>query len=226
MDSRKFMAGMILIIPFFYIYGLSVISLAMGIGESFITPSALFLSLVINLVVMAGSSMLCIHILYGGGLANIARRLYFKKDGALHSVAMGIFTAVSFLFLIGILAYALQSMGYGTENEMAEEIVENVNIPLLFVVPFLSALSEEIFFRAFLQMRMAKLYGQPLAIFVSSILFGVAHVMYGNPMQIFIPFLMGIMLGYLMMKNENVLAPFSAHFAFNFIQIAVFIFYT
>ncbi|MEA2054645.1 MAG: type II CAAX endopeptidase family protein [Candidatus Thermoplasmatota archaeon] len=220
MDYRKLMAGMILIIPFFYIYGLSILSLSIPIGNgSFITPSTIFFSLVMNLVVMAGSSMLCIYVLYGGGLKAIARRLYFRKERAFQSVMVGIFTAVIFLFIITAFVYFLQAMGYGTENELAEKIVENINLPLLFAIPFLSALSEETFFRAFIQMRTAK-YGQPFAIFLSSLLFGLAHMSYKNPLQIAIPFLLGIALGYIMMKNENILAPFSAHFAFNFVQLA------
>ena len=95
---------------------------------------------------------------------------------------------------------------------------------LFFIIPFLSALSEEIFFRAFLQMRMAK-YGQSFAIVASSLLFGIAHLSYGNLLQIAVPFAFGIVLGCLMVKNENIVAPFSAHFTFNFIQLAAAFFF-
>lgn len=121
------------------------------------------------------------------------------------------------------MVFALQSVGYGMENEMADEITRSITLSLLFAVPFLSALSEEMFFRGLLQMRMAK-YGQPFAILVSSLLFGIAHISYGNLLQVAVPFMFGIVLGYLMMKNENIVAPFSAHFAFNFIQFAVVFF--
>lgn len=221
--NRKLIAGIVLLIPFSYIYGLSLLSLFVG-SSGVITPPILILSLLMNLLVMGGSSILCMHVLYGGGMGSILRRLYFRKEGALHSSLMGVATAIIFIFLVAIFVYFLQGLGYETQNEMAQEIAENVNLPLLFIIPFLSALSEEIFFRAFLQMRMAKFLGQPAAISISSLLFAVAHISYKNPLQIVIPFILGIALGYLMMKNENVIAPFSAHFAFNFIQLAPFVF--
>ncbi len=221
--NRKLIAGIVLLIPFSYIYGLSLLSLFIK-SAGIITPSILVLSLLMNLLVMGGSSILCIYVLYGGSFRDILHKLYFRKEGTLRSSVMGIATAIIFIFSVAIFVYFLQGLGYGTENEMAQEIAENVNLPLLFVIPFLSALSEEIFFRAFLQMRMAKFLGQPAAIFISSSLFAIAHISYKNPLQIAIPFILGIALGYLMMKNENVMAPFSAHFAFNFIQLAPFVF--
>ena len=216
--NRRIVAGVILLIPLSYIYGLSVLSIFMG-GQSAVTPLLLFVSLVVNLLVMGGSSILCVRVLYGGGAGRVFRNLYFRKEGAIRSAVTGIFAAVAFLFILSLAIYALQSTGYETENGMADEIADSITLPLLFAVPLLSALSEEMFFRAFLQMRLAK-YGQPFAIVVSSVLFGIAHLSYGNLLQVVVPFIFGIVLGYLMMKNENIVAPFSAHFAFNFIQLA------
>jgi len=223
MEQRKVIAAIILAIPFFYIYGLTLLSLSLN-ADGYISPLTLLLSLLMNLVVMAGSSVLCVYVLYGGDFKKVLYRLYFRSSGALRSIAAGIFTALAFLFLVAIFIYFLQGMGYETENVMAQEIAESINIPLLFAVPLLSALSEETFFRAFLQMRISKFFGQPTAIFISSFLFAIAHLSYGSILQVIIPFVMGIALGYLMMRNKNVLAPFSAHFAFNFIQLALFVF--
>ena len=216
--KRKFIAGIILLVPFSYIYGLSLLSLFMD-GQPQVTPSLLFISLIINLLVMGGTSMLCVGVLYGGGVGGIFHNLYFRKKGALRSAIAGVFAAVAFLILLSLVIFVFQSAGYGMENEMAEEIAESMTLPLLFAVPILSALSEEMFFRAFLQMRMAK-YGQPFAVVTSSLLFGIAHLSYGNLLQIAVPFAFGIVLGYLMVKNENIIAPFFAHFTFNFIQLA------
>ena len=223
MEQRKLIAGIILAVPFFYIYGLTFLSLSIN-AEGYISPLTLTLSLLMNLVVMAGSSFICIYVLYGGGIKKILYRLYFRKSRALHSALLAVAAAIIFIFLVTIFVYFLQGLGYETESEMAQEIAENVNIYLLFIIPFLSALSEETFFRAFLQMRMSKFMGKPAAILLSSLLFGIAHLSYGSPLQVVIPFLLGIALGYLMMKNENIIAPFSAHFAFNFIQLAPFVF--
>ena len=217
--NRKLVAGIILLIPFSYIYGLSFLSL-FSTGNVSITPALLLFSLLMNLLVMGGSSAICIYVLYGGGIGNVFHKLYFKKEGTARSALMGTTSATIFLLFLVMIAYILQLAGYSTENKLANEIASGINLPMLFAVPFLSALSEEIFFRAFLQMRMAKFSGQPAAILVSSLLFGIAHLSYGNVLQVVVPFLFGIVLGYLMMKSGNIAAPFSAHFAFNFIQLA------
>jgi len=99
--------------------------------------------------------------------------------------------------------------------------VDNLDVVLLIAVPFLAAVSEETFFRGLLQMEVARWKGQPLAIVLTSMLFGLAHLSYGHPLQILVPFLLGIVLAYLMMKTKNIMAPMAAHFTFNFIQLAI-----
>ncbi len=112
-----------------------------------------------------------------------------------------------------------QQYGYDVDNELSGAIAENMTPLLLFMVPVLSALSEELFFRGFIQMHLASWRGQALAIPVSALLFGVAHLAYRHPVQVFAPFAFGVVLGVLMMRYRNVMAPMAAHFTFNFVQL-------
>lgn len=219
MTSRRQLATIILVVPFLYIYGLGLLSLFFDTGEAYITPSVLLVSLFINLLVMAGSAMLAVKVLDGGGLHDILHHLYLRRENALTAILIGVAVALLFLFALGAVLTAAQEFGLDVDNELSSAIAENMTPLLLLAVPVLSAVSEELFFRGFIQMRLAAWRGQALAIPVSALLFGVAHLAYRHPVQVFAPFAFGAVLGVLMMRYRNVAAPMAAHFTFNFVQL-------
>ena len=221
MELRKVVVALLLIVPFSYLYGLSFLSLEWGVEDVFITSTSIFLSLVLNVVILAGFSILCIYVLYDKGLKHVFQKLYFRKKKAIESIIVGISFSILFLFLMGAFLYFLQLKGYDVSNPLAEKIVKKLTFPLLFAIPLLSAISEEIFFRGFLLMHFPKKYGKLVPLIFISFLFALAHLSYGNFLQIFIPFVLGIFLGIIMLYEKNILAPLSAHFTFNFIQLAL-----
>ncbi|MGC9308301.1 MAG: CPBP family intramembrane glutamic endopeptidase [Thermoplasmatota archaeon] len=225
MASRRTLAAIILVVPFLYIYGLGLLSLFFDADDAYITPSVLLISLILNLLVMAGSVMLATKALYGGGIRDVLHHMYLRRKNALASVIVGV--AVALLFLLGLVAVLtlMQQLGYDVDNELSSAIADAMTPWLLLAVPVLSAVSEELFFRGFIQMRLAAWRGQALAIPVSALLFGVAHLAYRHPVQVFAPFAFGAVLGVLMMRYRNVAAPMAAHFTFNFVQLtAVYLF--
>ncbi len=220
MASRRVLAAVILVVPFLYIYGLGLLSLFLDPGAAYITPSVLLVSLLLNLLVMAGSVLLAVKALHGGGLHSVLRRLYLRRGNALPSIAAGVAAALFFLVALAGVLMAVQQLGYQVDNELSGAIADAVTPLLLFVVPALSAVSEELFFRGFIQMRLAAWQSQALAIPVSAVLFGMAHLAYRHPAQVFAPFAFGVVLGLLMMRYRNLAAPIAAHFTFNFVQLA------
>lgn len=218
MASRRTLAAVILVVPFLYIYGLAILSLFIT-SQPPITPSILLVSLLLNLLVMAGSVLLATKALYGGGLRRLLHHLYLRRSNASMSVVVGVAAALLFLLALGATLAAVQQLGYDVESELSTAIADAMTPVLLFVVPALSAFSEELFFRGFIQMRLASWQGQALAIPVSAVLFGLAHLAYRHPVQVFAPFAFGVVLGLLMMRYRNVAAPIAAHFTFNFVQL-------
>jgi membrane protease YdiL (CAAX protease family) len=107
------------------------------------------------------------------------------------------------------------------DNPLSENIAEILTVPLVILIPLLSSISEEIFFRGFLQPKLMDLTTPLIGIIITSILFGFAHLAYQNPLQIAIPFFIGLIFGFLLIKTKNILAPISAHYIFNFIQLAL-----
>jgi membrane protease YdiL (CAAX protease family) len=221
MASRSTLALIILIIPVGYIYGLSFLSLILGPETSGITPATLLISLILNLVIMVGASAAYIYARYGGTWRTILYRLFYRRKHIIESVALGIATGIILLMLSAVIVLIYQALGFDVTNTLAESIVETLDVGLVIAIPPLAAVSEETFFRGLLQMELARWQGQPLAIVVTAALFGLAHLAYGNILQILIPFLLGGMLAVLMMKTRNIAAPIAAHFVFNFIQLAL-----
>lgn len=219
--SSRTAALLILAIPFLYIYGLSLLMLPLAGDASYVTPGTLLFSLLLNLLVLGGASFLYVMARYGGPPRQVLHRLFFRREGWKESLILGVGVGITLILLSGLLALLFQALGFSLDNPLAESIMDSLTPLLLVTVPALAAVSEETFFRGLLQMELARWQGQPVAIVITSLLFGLAHLSYGQPLQILIPFLLGLVLALLMMKTRNLLAPMAAHFTFNFVQLAV-----
>jgi membrane protease YdiL (CAAX protease family) len=205
-----------------FLYGLSLLSYLFPPEEIDISPLLLITSLLINMVILCGSSLLGNMLFYSSSLYISFKKLFFTKKKIGYSLFIGFFSALITLFILGILFYFLSLTGFTPpENPLGEQIMESLTVPLLFIVPLLSSVSEEIFFRGFLQPKIIHFTTPPLGIIITSILFGIAHISYGNPLQVIIPFFIGILFGVLIVKTKNIIAPITAHYFFNFIQLTL-----
>ena len=212
----------ILALTLLFIYGASILSYLFTPQEIDISPLLLITSLLINMVILCGSSILGNMLFYNSTLYSSLKNLYFTKKKIGYNFLLGFSSALITLFLLGIIFYLLTQTGYNIpENPLGEQITEILTIPLLIMIPLISAVSEEIFFRGFLQPKIIHITTPLLGIIITSILFGFAHISYGNPLQIIIPFFIGILFGILIVKTKNILAPITAHFFFNFIQLSL-----
>jgi len=88
---------------------------------------------------------------------------------------------------------------------------------LLFAisVSIIPAIVEEFAFRGIVMGQLRK-YGESFAIIVSSILFGMMH---GNIAQIPFAFMVGLVLGYLTVKSNNLYPAIIVHFFNNFMSV-------
>ncbi len=93
-----------------------------------------------------------------------------------------------------------------------QQIYDNMTLP--FVIPFLLFISlapgfgEEFFFRGFLQGRFLKRLGPGAAILLSSVIFGLFHVM---PHAILFAFVVGLWLGYVAWKTDSIWPTIVCH---------------
>jgi uncharacterized protein len=70
-----------------------------------------------------------------------------------------------------------------------------------------------VFFRGLLQPR--------VGLVASSALFGIVHGAYATWLQLVVPALAGLLLGYLYLRTRDLWAPIAAHFMFNFVQFVL-----
>jgi len=213
---RKFLAYAIFLVSLAVIYGSAALSFFMK-EEYEITPAIILTSLIINIFIMVLPAMAFVYLMYG----RIWRELYFKREGAGKSILYGAISALVFLLLFSLLVMAT---GYNEENPLAEEIGESMNFPLLILIPLLSSVTEETYFRGLIQMQIER-KNAVAAIIISSLLFSLAHLEYGTMLQIIAPFLFGLVLGVLMHYCKNIAAPVTAHFLYNFISLATFLYH-
>lgn len=208
----KAAAYLVLALTFLLIYGSAALSLATDVTYT-LTESMLFFSLAFNVFIMVGAAVVFVYLYYGG---NVFEHLYFRREGSARSLIYGAGVAIAFLFATGAV---LILTGYEEKNPLAEEIGKQLSVVSLLFIPVFSALSEEVFFRGFLHMQMEERIGFTPAVLASSALFACAHLEYGTLLQVVMPFLFGIVLGFLMHRCRNTWAPIAAHFTYNFVSL-------
>ncbi|HDN95611.1 MAG: hypothetical protein DRN29_01555 [Thermoplasmata archaeon] len=213
---RKFVAYALLALAFIIIYGSAALSFFVT-AEYELNMNLILFSLILNFIVMFFPVVIFVYLIYG----NVWENLYFRKEKLAISILYGLIATVLFILASSIILYVI---GYKEENPLAEEIGKNINLAFLILIPLISSISEETFFRAFIQMRLENKFGFMPSLLISSILFAVAHLEYKTYIQIVMPFFFGIVLGILMHKSKNIAAPISAHFFYNFFSLAIFLY--
>lgn len=213
---RKFIAYAVLALAFIIIYGSAVLSFFVT-AEYELSMNLILFSLIFNFIVMFFPVVIFVYIVYG----NVWENLYFKKEKMAVSILYGLVATLLFILASSMVLYII---GYEEENPLAEEIGRNINLAFLILIPLISSISEETFFRAFIQMRLENRFGFVPSLLISSFLFAMAHLEYKTYIQVILPFFFGIVLGILMHKSKNVAAPISAHFFYNLFSLAIFLY--
>ncbi|MCL1948882.1 MAG: CPBP family intramembrane metalloprotease [Turicibacter sp.] len=150
----------------------------------------------------------------------------FKKLPPWGKVAKGVVGGWALLFLFNIVASHLLSMltqsNDSSQNQQAINSIMNVH-PLMMAATtvLLAPLVEELIFRKTLMGSMKKLPAV-LSILISSMLFGLIHVVSGGDYIFIIPYMaMGIPLGWSYYKNQNIWFPIGIHMMQNLFSTLV-----
>lgn len=152
-----------------------------------------------------------------------------RKQTLLAIIAVGLFTMFSSMFIVGFL-YTMIGVTSTPDNQIYLEA--QLNGPLfdkvtlvLFAVIFAPVVEESLFrlagFRLF-----KKIHNIPIwaVILITSLFFGAIHVLGDNPIQIIYYAALGIILGVIYHKSNNIIAPIVVHMLFNgFVTLTMFI---
>lgn len=151
-------------------------------------------------------------------------RLRLRTEGLDRALAWGVLTAIAaFIVMIGM-SVILQLAGVNTEEAgNIKDLELYFSLPSLLLISTFQPIAEEIFFRGFLLEKISSLYGNNVSIIVTSLLFGLAHLSSGNVVPAVMTGLIGVLLGYIVIKTKNLYAAISAHMLFNLTSVTLYI---
>ncbi|MCA1812782.1 MAG: CPBP family intramembrane metalloprotease [Halobacteriales archaeon] len=126
--------------------------------------------------------------------------------------------SVALVFWV-LIAAGLLSHAFGSgdvQNDRAEAIAEQLDVPTALLVAALTGIGEELFFRGFL---LKKLGNGPQAV-----LFGLAHLNYVQVLEVTITAAMGYLFGRTVKRTGSVVGPILGHATFNAISLLIILY--
>lgn len=174
--------------------------------------NALFAGLLQNLIILTLPPLLYVAFVHGGGPTVALRRLGLHGEGATRATVVGLAAAFAVFLLLALVSTILLRSGIPEpQNERALAIAKSVTVLGAVGLAAGAALSEEIFFRGFLQPRTGLL--------LQAAIFSLAHLSYVSLSQLIVVFLLGLLFGILYRRTGNLMAPIAAHFLFNLLNL-------
>lgn len=221
----------VIVLPFLSFIGMSLTTQTVEmheISESLKSMSEIFilifqLTLVFGLLVVI--PILWYIIVNECMLREIFLRLKLKLENIdiafLWGILAAIFTFVIFFIIVTLLVW------FGENPQELGNLpdLERLFSPgTLFLLIATQPIAEEIFFRGFLLEKINLFAGKNIAIFSTAVLFGLAHMSYGKIYPVIFPIVMGIFLGFIVIKTKNLFSAIIAHISFNLIVLILSIF--
>jgi len=154
---------------------------------------------------------LTVAVLYVKARAGLMPSISWKEMGVIRpnweSLAYGI---AGGLLTYGIGLALLVLDYYPAQQHKIHGATDWLAIAPLLLGTLLQVTAEEILFRGYLFSRLNRQVGLPIAIAVSSILFGILHAPY-----VLGPTIYGLIFAWMFLRTKNILAPIIAHFLHN-----------
>ena len=157
-------------------------------------------------------------------LKNIFSHLKLKKENLEKAILWGIITVIIAFILIAVIGGLFQSLGFDlTDSSNIPQLEIYFTIPSLLILIIIQPVGEEIFFRGFLLDKLNNLFGKTVAIMITSLLFGIAHLSLGNIYPAILTLIIGFLLAILVIKTNNLYSAIIAHILFNVISFSLYI---
>lgn len=171
----------------------------------------LYAGILENMIVLTLPALFYVAMVHGLGPRAALHALGIRGQGWIRGVLLGVGAAILFLVVLQLAALAAQRFVEIPDNDRAIAIGLGMSVTGALVVAVGSSVSEEVFFRGFLQPRIGFL-GQ-------AVVFAVAHVNYVNVLEVVVVFALAFVFGALYRWTGSLWAPIAAHFAFNLINL-------
>lgn len=127
---------------------------------------------------------------------------------------------IAIIILLSLLMGTLWFQGSGFEIYSIGELQRSLGYGLLAFI--LVGFGEEAVFRGYIQKRLMLSMGNKWALFISSLLFMLAHVFtYGKLLDFMDVALGGVILGYLYILTDSLYLPAAYHFIYDYLQVNI-----
>jgi membrane protease YdiL (CAAX protease family) len=162
----------------------------------------------LNIPILILPPVLWMRYMRGVRLRDVSASLGLSSERPLEAVVVGLVLAFLGLLFVVALGLGAQTVGHPLpENQQALGISCALSPPSALYIAIVAALTEEIFFRGFLQTY--------VGVVAQALLFSLAHASYFNAVEFLVTFGLGLAFGWARRATGNLLAPMAGHFAFN-----------
>ena len=157
-------------------------------------------------------------------VSQMLQAIRLRKDQIEMSITYGIITAAFMLGAVIAIGGLLSVLGFDLENASNITDIEQIfSLPATFILIIFQPITEEIFYRGFLLEKLEKISSAPVAIIISSVLFGLAHLTVGNLYPALLTGIAGVFLAVLVIKKQDLTAAIIAHILFNMISLTIYV---
>ena len=159
-------------------------------------------------------------------LREIFEQIRLTRKGIDMALLWGFITiivAFGITLMIGLLYMYLTNIDPNTLSNIPD-LEQLFSLPSLYILVAVQPFCEEFFFRGFLLEKLQKIGGIPLAVLLTSILFGISHLSYTYAYAAFIAIFLGVLFSLVVIKTKNLYSSIFAHTVINIISLTLFIF--
>ncbi len=157
-------------------------------------------------------------------LKEMFSRLQLKKEGLDMALLWGFITVIvafGITLTIGLVYMYLTKIDPNTLSNIPD-LQQLFSIPSLYLLVAIQPFCEEFFFRGFLFEKIQKTAGIPLAVIVTSVLFGVSHLSYTYAYAAITAVFLGVLFSLVVLKTKNLYAAIFAHTLINIVSLTLY----
>lgn len=157
-------------------------------------------------------------------LKEIFSRLQLKKEGLDLALLWGfiaVIVAFGITLAIGLVYMYLTKIDPTTLSNIPD-LQQLFSVPSLYLLVAIQPFCEEFFFRGFLFEKIQKTAGIPLAVIVTSVLFGISHLSYTYAYAAVIAVFLGVLFSLVVIKTKNLYSAIFAHTLINIVSLTLF----
>ncbi|MEA3458471.1 MAG: type II CAAX endopeptidase family protein [Candidatus Thermoplasmatota archaeon] len=184
----------------------------------------LFIQLVFVVALFIAVPLLWYRLVNKFNLKQMFSHLKLRTKGIDEAFLWGILTMIFAFAIIIAIGAVMTYLGFDlTDSSNIPELESYFSLPLMLVLIAFQPIGEEIFFRGFLLEKFNSLVGKEVAIIATALLFGVAHLSFGNVYPAIITVIVGLLLAFLVIKTKNLYSAITAHILFNLVSFSFYI---